>query len=111
MRVLLFAALAAAAAAMKPPPLPGLPNPDLVGREADYGHFSQLVATVLLLREGGVDRALDAIPTLHDETHAYVMAAALMAAHPEKYNVSTWKGLSAKQAAVVAGKNVTVGKS
>jgi len=96
---------------MKPPPLPGLPNPDLVGREADYGHFSQLVATVLLLREGGVDRALDAIPTLHDETHAYVTAAALMAAHPEKYNVSTWKGLSAKQAAVVAGKNVTVGKS
>ena len=102
------ALLASTLAAAAPPPLPGLPNPDLAGRTADYGALSQLVATVLLVREGGVDRALEAVPLLHDETHAYVQATSLLAANPAWGNVSEWKGLTTKQHALLA-KNATGG--
>lgn len=110
---LLLAALAASAAARSAPPLPGLPNPDLMGREADYAGLSHLVASVLLLREGGVDAALDTIPLLHDETHAYVQATSLLAANPQwGWNTSDWAGISAKANAALAAKatlkNVTV---
>jgi hypothetical protein len=60
------------------------------------------------VREGGVDRALEAVPLLHDETHAYVQATSLLAANPAWGNVSEWKGLTTKQHALLA-KNATAG--
>lgn len=98
-------ALAASASARSAPPLPGLPNPDVAAREADYGGLAHLVASVLLLREGGVDAALDVIPLLHDETHAYVQATSLLAANPQwGFNTSNWAGVSAKAHAALAAK-------
>lgn len=35
----------------------------------DWGPLADLVASVLVVREGGVDAALDALPHLHDATH------------------------------------------
>lgn len=102
---LVLATLACAAAARGPPPLPGALNPDVAGREADYAGLSHLVASVLLLREGGVDAALDTIPLLHDETSAYVRATSLLAANPQwGFNTSDWAGVSAKAHAALAAK-------
>lgn len=42
-----------------------LPHPSV----GDYGPLADLLATVLIVREGGVDAALDALPALHDTTH------------------------------------------
>ena len=49
--------------------------------EASYGHFADLLASVLVLREGGVSEALDALPTLHDTTDAYVRTLSIIRAH------------------------------
>ena len=43
------------------------PPPALAAR--DWGPLADLVATVLVVREGGVDGALAALPHLHDTTH------------------------------------------
>lgn len=68
--------------------------------EAAYGHFADLLASVLVLREGGVSEALDALPMLHDTTNAYVRTLSIIRAHeggksggvfgPE----SKWRGLT-----------------
>lgn len=52
--------------------------------EAAYGHFADLLASVLVLREGGVSEALDALPMLHDTTHAYVRTLAIIRAQEAK---------------------------
>lgn len=91
---LLLAAAAVATAAPRPPPVPfGAGDPALAGKSADYGAFSDLIATVLLVREGGVDNALAAVPNLHDETDAYIKTISLLATSGK--NASDWKGLSA----------------
>ena len=35
----------------------------------DFGPLADLVAGVMVVREGGVSAALDALPALHDTTH------------------------------------------
>lgn len=50
------------------------------GHEAAYGHFADLLASVLVLREGGVSEALDALPALHDTTDAYVRTLSIIRA-------------------------------
>jgi len=71
-------------------------------READYAHFAELVATVMIVREGGVDAALDAVPILHDSTDAYISALTTTTLN----STQKWKGLSAAAAALIA-KNYT----
>lgn len=93
----------AAAGPIRPPPLPfGAGDPALAGKEADYAHFSDLIATVLLVREGGVDNALAAVPNLHDETEAYIKTISLLASTGK--NASEWKGLSSAALAKFGGK-------
>ena len=114
--LILVAALAVAPASArrrglpeKPVPL-GAGDPALAGKSADYAHFSELVASVLMLREGGVDNAMAAIPRVHDETKAYIDTVALLAANPSKFNASAWGGLTDKQLAKFGGKkNWTMG--
>jgi hypothetical protein len=69
------------------------------GKEADYGHFAEMLASVMMVREGGVDKALEAVPMLHDTTHAYIKTMSLAETHPEwfagKKNASEWAGLKA----------------
>jgi hypothetical protein len=74
-------------------------------READYAHFAELVATVMIVREGGVDAALEAVPILHDSTDAYISAltmspTALLSANGTA--TTKWSGLSAAAAALIA---------
>ena len=74
-------------------------------READYAHFAELVATVMIVREGGVDAALEAVPILHDSTDAYISAltmspTALLSANGTA--TPKWSGLSAAAAALIA---------
>ena len=110
--VLAVAALAASLAAaqpgrsLPPPPKFGAADPALVGKTADYAHFSELIATVMLVREGGVEQAMEAVPALHDETDAYIKTISLLAASKDG-NASEWKGLSAKALAKLGGKNLT----
>ena len=109
---LLAAAATSAAAARRggpgtAPPAFGAADPDLVGKAADYAHFSDLIASVMLIREGGVEKAMDAIPSLHDETDAYIKTIALLAANPSDFNASAWKGLSSKSVLKLSGKNWT----
>lgn len=47
--------------------------------EEDYSHFAELLATVMVLREGGVEEAMDAVPALHDVTHATIVALVSLA--------------------------------
>ena len=49
--------------------------------EASYGHFADLLASVLVLREGGISEALDALPILHDTTDAYVRTLSIIRAY------------------------------
>jgi hypothetical protein len=66
------------------------------GKEADYGHFAEMLASVMMLREGGVDKALEAVPMLHDTTHAYIKTMSLAEKNPEwfsKKNGTEWAGL------------------
>jgi len=53
--LLALAALATAAAAAAP--------------HHDFGPLADLLAGVLVVREGGVSAAMDALPNLHDTTH------------------------------------------
>ena len=76
---------------------------ELANKEADYGHFAEMLASVMLVREGGVEKALEAVPLLHDETHAYIKTVSLMAKDPSTFNLSTWKGMSDLSAAKIAG--------
>ena len=73
------------------------------GKEADYGHFAEMLASVMLVREGGVERALEAVPLLHDETHAYIKTVSLMAKDPSMFNLTAWKGMSGASAGKIAG--------
>ena len=72
------------------------------GKEADYGHFAEMLASVMLVREGGVERALEAVPMLHDETHAYIKTVSLMAKDPSMFNLTAWKGMSSASAGKIA---------
>jgi hypothetical protein len=54
---LLLALIAVAAATDTAPPHP------------DFGPLADMVAGVMVVREGGVSAALDALPNLHDTTH------------------------------------------
>ena len=52
-----------------------------VDHETSYGHFADLLASVLVLREGGISEALDALPILHDTTDAYVRTLSIIRAY------------------------------
>ena len=109
-----------AAAAKGPPGIAGLfADPELAHRDADYAHFAELLGTVMLLREGGVEGAMDAVPILHDESLAYLTAASLIAESDAAlslaatnagaagaFNLSSWPGLSTVSALKMA-KNYT----
>ena len=77
-----------------------LATPDPADHEASYGHFADLLASVLVLREGGVSEALDALPLLHDTTHAYVRTLEIVRAHERGDGGSVlgpaaaWRGLT-----------------
>ena len=88
-------------------PQPGS-DEDIQSREADYGHFAEMLATVMLAREGGVEKALEAVPFLHDETHAYIKTVSLLAKNPALGDIKNWQGMSAK-AALGVSKNYTSG--
>lgn len=93
-------------------------DPDLAHRDADYAHFAELLGTVMLMREGGVERALEAVPILHDESLAYLTAASLIADSAEatkkaaaaaggkgnndNFDLKSWRGLSDLAAAKLA---------
>ena len=66
------------------------------------------LATVMLAREGGVEKALEAVPFLHDETHAYIKTVSLLAKNPALGDIKNWQGMSAK-AALGVSKNYTSG--
>ena len=61
-----------------------------------------MLASVMMIREGGVEKALEAVPMLHDETHAYIKTVSLMAKDPALFNISNWKGMSDASAAKIA---------
>ena len=56
------------------------------------------LATVMLAREGGVEKALEAVPFLHDETHAYIKTVSLLAKNPALGDVKNWQGMSSASA-------------
>jgi hypothetical protein len=83
---------------------------EVTGKEADYSHFAEMLASVMLLREGGVEKALESVPMLHDETHAYIKTVSLLS--KSEFNLTNWKGMSASGVASIAGKsgkNITGG--
>ena len=45
----------------------------------DYSHFAELLATVMVSREGGIDEAMGAVPVLHDMAHATIVALTSLA--------------------------------
>lgn len=45
----------------------------------DYSHFAELLATVMVVREGGIDEAMGAVPVLHDMAHATIVALTSLA--------------------------------
>jgi len=85
-------------------------DPDLAHRDADYAHFAELLGTVMLMREGGVEGAMAAVPILHDESLAYLTAASLIADSVEatkasgknNFDLKSWQGLSDVAAAKLA---------
>ena len=110
-----------AARPMSLPPLPFLPSfeeqkestagerkPAATGpaepaadHEDSYGHFADLLASVLVLREGGVSEALEALPLLHDTTDAYVRTLSIIRAHEGAGksgsalgSAAAWRGLT-----------------
>lgn len=60
----------------------------------------------MLAREGGVEKALEAVPFLHDETHAYIKTVSLLAKNPALGDLKNWQGMSTKSALGVT-KNYT----
>jgi len=100
----------------------------------DYSHFAELLATVMVVREGGIDEAMGAVPVLHDMAHATIVALTSLAeAEAEEsdrrrgggggsigssgigsnggapsssaaFDVDSWPGLSASQASKLASK-------
>lgn len=90
--------------------------------EDNYGHFADLLASVLVLREGGISEAIDALPLLHDTTHAYVRTMSILQEHssgsgsgsgsngigtgakasPLLGAASAWQGLSESAALAIA---------
>ena len=68
------AAATAAATPAHSPPFSEAPFP-----EEDYSHFAELLATVMVLREGGIDEAMGAVPALHDLTHATLVSLVSLA--------------------------------
>ena len=120
--LLLAAAAATAAAALLPtpahaafpiPPPPfappgGLDASSTAATEDAHGHLADLLAGVLLLREGGVSGALAALPGLHDLSKAYVLAMEKMEEGGSKLglNMTEWEGLSGTQAARLVKGNV-----
>lgn len=63
--------------------------------EAAYGHFADLLVSVLVLREGGISEALDALPMLHDTTDAYVRTLSIVRAHEGVFGPEAkWHGLT-----------------
>jgi len=60
----------------------------------------------MLAREGGVEKALEAVPFLHDETHAYIKTVSLLAKNPALGDVKNWQGMSSASALGVT-KNYT----
>ncbi len=100
----------------------------------DYSHFAELLATVMVVREGGIDEAMGAVPVLHDMAHATIVALTSLAeAEAEEsdrrrgggggsvgssgigsnggapsssaaFDVDSWPGLSASQASKLASR-------
>jgi len=113
-------AAAAAAPTKTPTTSDDLANFD----ENDYSHFAELLATVMVFREGGVDAAFEAVPVLHDMAHAMIVSLSSIAEAEEleqqqrqwgdrlaatannssssAFDVTSWPGLSASQAAKLA---------
>ena len=60
----------------------------------------------MLTREGGVEKALEAVPFLHDETHAYIKTVSLLAKNPALGDLKNWQGMSTASALGVT-KNYT----
>ena len=83
-------AFASAASAASPP-----------SPSTTHAHLADLLAGVLLLREGSVKDAVAALPGLHDLAKAYVLALEALALVPGAValNKTEWAGLSALQAA------------
>jgi len=57
-----------------------------------------MLASVMMMREGGVDKAMEAVPMLHDTTHAYIKTMSLAETHPEWFSkngtkAADWGGL------------------
>jgi hypothetical protein len=108
---LLVLATAAPGAKMADPfGKPFAADAEVTGKEADYSHFAEMLASVMLLREGGVEKALESVPMLHDETHAYIKTVSLLS--KSEFNLTNWKGMSASGVASIAGKsgkNITGG--
>lgn len=87
----------AAATASEKKPAAAEPADD--DHEATYGHFADLLASVLVLREGGVSEALDALPALHDTTDAYVRTLSIIRASEAAGGgalgpAAKWRGLT-----------------
>ena len=100
----------------------------------DYSHFAELLATIMVVREGGIDEAMGAVPVLHDMAHATIVALTSLAeAEAEEsdrrrgggggsvgssgigsnggapsssaaFDVDSWPGLSASQALKLASR-------
>lgn len=94
----------------------------------DYSHFAEILATVMVLREGGVEEAMGAVPALHDVTHATIVALVSLAEEEEArrrsggssasatsssgssspsfsasaFDPASWPGLTAAQASALA---------
>jgi len=110
--LLLAAAAAALASALAPLPAAALPLPPFASptppdagaaadTEAAHGPLADMLAGVLLVREGGVKEAAAALPGLHDLAKAYVLAlegldAAKGLVQADK---DEWTGLTPQQAA------------
>ena len=92
-----IAAAAAGTAAASDAPF-SAPVEGTAGKTADYAHFAEMLASVMMLREGGVDKAMEAVPMLHDTTQAYIKTMSLAEKHPDWFakngtKAGDWAGL------------------
>lgn len=92
-----IAAAAAGTASASDAPF-SAPVEGTAGKTADYAHFAEMLASVMMLREGGVDKAMEAVPMLHDTTQAYIKTMSLAEKHPDWFakngtKAGDWAGL------------------
>lgn len=102
------AAVASQAAPLPPPPFAPPPHAASAASPphpaSTHAHLADMLAGVLLLREGSVADAAAALPGLHDLAKAYILALEALALAPASLapNKTEWAGLSAAQAAALA---------